>query len=88
MIDFGLKQRIDTFSVSFVEKAADILKSKEFAGKIGKSIYVVAKIERAEAAKNIDEILEVADAIMIARGDLEDYARFIIGFLELPTQTK
>ena len=88
MIDFGLKQRIDTFSVSFVEKAADILKAKEFAGKIGKSIYVVAKIERAEAAKNIDEILEVADAIMIARGDLEDYARFIIGFLELPTQTK
>jgi pyruvate kinase len=69
-IDFGLKQGIDTFSVSFVEKAADILKAKEFAAKMGKSIYVVAKIERAEAAKNIDEILEVADAIMIARGDL------------------
>jgi len=69
-IDFGLKQGIDIFSVSFVEKAADILKAKEFAGKMGKSVYVVAKIERAEAAKNIDEILEVADAIMIARGDL------------------
>jgi pyruvate kinase len=69
-IDFGLKQGIDIFSVSFVEKAADILKAKEFAGKMGKSVYVVAKIERAEAAKNIDEILKVADAIMIARGDL------------------
>jgi pyruvate kinase len=69
-IDFGLKQGINTFGVSFVEKAADILKAKEFAGKMGESIYVVAKIERAEAAKNIDEILEVADAIMIARGDL------------------
>jgi len=69
-VDFGLKQGIDTFSISFVEKAADILKAKEFARKMGKSIYVVAKIERAEAAKNIDEILEAADAIMIARGDL------------------
>jgi pyruvate kinase len=69
-IDFGLKQGITTFSISFVEKAADILKVKEFARKRDKRVYVVAKIERAEAAKNIDEILQVADAIMIARGDL------------------
>lgn len=69
-VDFGLKEGIDAFCISFVEKADDILKVKEFARKKGKSIYVVAKIERAEAVKNIEEILDVADAIMIARGDL------------------
>ncbi len=70
LLDFGLEEGMDTFSTSFVEKADDIRKVKEFARKRGKSIYVVAKIERAEAARNIDEILDVADAIMIARGDL------------------
>ena len=69
-VDFGLKEGIDTFSVSFVERADDILKVKEFARKRDTSVYVVAKIERSEAVKNIDEILNVADAIMIARGDL------------------
>ena len=69
-VDLGLKEGVDTFGTSFIEKADDIRKVKEFASKRGKSIYVVAKIERAEAARNIDEILDVADAIMIARGDL------------------
>jgi len=69
-VDLGLKEGVDTFGTSFIEKADDIRKVKQFARKRGKSIYVVAKIERAEAARNIDEILDVADAIMIARGDL------------------
>ena len=69
-VDFGLKEGVDAFSVSFVEKAEDIVKVKEFARKRGKPIYVVAKIEREEAVNNFDEILDVADAIMIARGDL------------------
>lgn len=69
-VDFGLKAGVDTFGLSFVEKADDILKIKEFARKKGKSIQVVAKIERVEAVKNIEDILDVADAIMIARGDL------------------
>jgi pyruvate kinase len=69
-VDLGLKEGVDTFGTSFIEKADDIRKVKEFARKRGKSIHVVAKIERAEAARNIDEILDVADAIMIARGDL------------------
>ncbi|MDA2915433.1 pyruvate kinase [Nitrospinae bacterium AH_259_B05_G02_I21] len=70
LVDFGLKEGVDAFSVSFVEKAEDIVQVKEFARKRGKPIYVVAKIEREEAVNNIDEILNVADAIMIARGDL------------------
>ena len=69
-VDWGLKEGVDTFGTSFIEKADDILKVKQFAEKRGKPIYVVAKIERAEAARNIDEILDVTDAIMIARGDL------------------
>jgi len=69
-VAFGLEEGIDIFGMSFVEKAQDIIRVKEFARGKGKTIRVVAKIERAEAVKNIDEILEVADAIMVARGDL------------------
>jgi pyruvate kinase len=69
-VDYGLKQGINIFGVSFVEKAEDVLKLKAFAKKRGKSIRVVAKIERAEALKNIDGIMQAADAIMVARGDL------------------
>jgi len=69
-VDFGLQHGIDTFTVSFTETAGDILKVKQFAKGRGRSVRVVAKIERAEAVDNIDGILEAADAIMIARGDL------------------
>ncbi|SCZ84817.1 pyruvate kinase [Nitrosomonas mobilis] len=69
-VDFALQDGVDAFGVSFVQAATDILKVKEFAQKKGHSAYVVAKIERAEAVENIDDILSVADAIMIARGDL------------------
>ena len=70
LLSFGLEQGVDVFGLSFVEKAEDITKVKEYAFEKGKSIRVVAKIERREAVRNIDSILEVADAIMIARGDL------------------
>jgi pyruvate kinase len=70
LMDFALGEEITTFSVSFVETAEDILRAKMFAREKGRKIYVVAKIERAAAVENIDEILEAADAIMIARGDL------------------
>lgn len=69
-VDFALQEGVDTFGVSFAETAADLLKVKEFAREKGHSAYVVAKIERAEAIDNIDEILTAADAIMIARGDM------------------
>ncbi len=70
LVDLALKEGIDTFALSFVEKAEDILKAKDFAQKKGKDIKVAAKIERVEAVKNIEEILAVSEAIMIARGDL------------------
>jgi pyruvate kinase len=69
-VAFALQQGVDTFGVSFTETAEDILKVKRFVQAKGQSAYVVAKIERAEAIENFEGILSVADAIMIARGDL------------------
>jgi pyruvate kinase len=69
-VDFGLENGVDMYCASFVTGPDDIAKVKDHAGKRGKTVYVVAKIERAEAVKNIERILEVADAIMVARGDL------------------
>ncbi len=70
LIDFALSEGVTTFGLSFVEKAGDINKIREFARKRGKAVYLVAKIERKEAVKNFSEILKAADGIMIARGDL------------------
>jgi pyruvate kinase len=69
-LEFGLNEGVSLFGVSFVEKAADIMKVKNFARAKGKEALTVAKIERAEAVKNIGPILKVTDALMVARGDL------------------
>ncbi|KPJ68793.1 pyruvate kinase [candidate division WOR-1 bacterium DG_54_3] len=69
-VEYGLRSGVTSFSISFIEKADDILKIKKFAQKHGASVHVVAKIERAEALSNIDEIIGIADGIMVARGDL------------------
>jgi pyruvate kinase len=76
-IDFGLRHGVHTFGLSFVEKASDINRVREFARKKGKTINLVAKIERREALENLDGILDAADAVMIARGDLG---------IEMPTE--
>ncbi|HII01414.1 TPA: pyruvate kinase [Methanosarcinaceae archaeon] len=70
ILEFALEEGVDTFSVSFVEKAEDIRKVRNFAADRGKAAYIVAKIERGQAVRNIDGILEEADALMVARGDL------------------
>ncbi len=70
IVDFALKKDLDIFCVSFVENSDNILKVKNYAEKKGKKIFIVAKIERDEAIENFDELLKVADGIMIARGDL------------------
>ncbi len=70
LVDFGIKEGVDAFGISFAEKSEDNVKIRRFIRKKDGSAYQVAKIERAEAVENIDAILETADAIMIARGDL------------------
>lgn len=75
---FGIAQGVDMIAFSFVMKAKDVLDLKYFIKQVEKElgivdqpeIKIIAKIEKPEAIKNIDEILDVVDAIMIARGDL------------------
>lgn len=61
---------IDYLGVSFPRDAADINHARKLLNEAGSDAAIVAKIERAEAVDNIDEILEVTDVIMVARGDL------------------
>ncbi len=70
IVDFALEKGIDIFCISFVENSDNILEVKEYAKKKGKKVFIIAKIERDEAIKNYDDLLKVADGIMIARGDL------------------
>jgi pyruvate kinase len=67
---FGLDKEVDYVALSFVKTARDILRVKEVIQERKRDTPVIAKIEKHEAVKNIDEIMEVADAIMVARGDL------------------
>lgn len=70
-IIFGIKNDIDYIAASFVRKATDILAIREILEENGaEDIKIIAKIENQEGIDNISEILEVADGIMVARGDL------------------
>ena len=61
---------VDYLAVSFAREAKDINMARKLLKEAGNQGGIIAKIERAEALQNIDEIIESADAIMIARGDL------------------
>ncbi|MCX8105019.1 MAG: pyruvate kinase [Ignavibacterium album] len=69
-IEFALKHRVDFIALSFVRSAEDVIELKNWLLMKGKEIPVIAKIEKKEAVETIDEILKIADGIMIARGDL------------------
>lgn len=69
-IDFILSQKIEWVGLSFVRKAKDIKDLKKIIDSRNSLHKVIAKIEKPEAIKNIDTIIDAADAIMVARGDL------------------
>lgn len=69
-IEFGLKNKVDFFALSFVRRPEDITELKEILKKAKSEARIIAKIETPQAIKNIDEILKLSDGIMIARGDL------------------
>jgi pyruvate kinase len=70
-IKFGCENGIDLIALSFVRRAEDVLEVKELLKKFGKpKIEIIAKIENQEGLDNIDEILNVANGVMVARGDL------------------
>lgn len=70
-IIFGIEQGIDYIAASFIRKAEDVLEIRELLEKHNAShIQIISKIENQEGVENLDEILEVSDGLMVARGDL------------------
>jgi len=69
-IEVAAKIGVDYLAVSFAREAKDINRARELLRDAGNNGGIIAKIERSEALENIDEIIDTADAIMIARGDL------------------
>ena len=70
-LEWALNNSVDYVALSFVRTAEEILQIKKYIANTGNThLRVVAKIEKPEAVNNIKEIIEAADAIMIARGDL------------------
>lgn len=72
---FGVKQGVDYVALSFVRSARDVLELRSLLNTLDKDkktapIKIIVKIEKHEAIKNFDEILEATDAVMVARGDL------------------
>lgn len=69
-LEFGAKHDVDLVALSFVQKKEDILKAKSILAKYNSSPMIISKIETKRAIDNLDEIMEVSDGIMVARGDL------------------
>jgi pyruvate kinase len=68
---FGLARGIDLVALSFVQTPADILRARAITADAGRpQVPIVAKLERPEAITRLPEIIEAADAVMVARGDL------------------
>jgi pyruvate kinase len=69
-LEFALQHGVDAVSQSFVETGGDIEAVRAAAEAVGKRPFIVAKIERLDAIRHFDEILNATDGIMLARGDL------------------
>jgi pyruvate kinase len=69
-LEFALQHGVDAVSQSFVDRAEDITAVRTAAADLGYHPMIIAKIERSGALKRIDEIMDAADGIMVARGDL------------------
>ncbi|MEC7929944.1 MAG: pyruvate kinase [Pseudomonadota bacterium] len=69
-IAFGIKEDVDFIALSFVRNASDIDDLKEILKNKTKTVKIISKIEDREGLSNIEEICEVSDSVMVARGDL------------------
>ena len=69
-LQFCIEQNLDWVALSFVREAAEVYRLKDILFRAKSDLRVIAKIEKPEAVANFDAILEAADGIMVARGDL------------------
>ena len=69
-LEFGLKHGVDLVAVSFVRTAEDVREAKRLIAARHASVPVIAKLEKPQAIEHLEEILDVADGVMVARGDL------------------
>ena len=69
-IEFGLKNKVDYFALSFVRRPSDVQELRAILTKAKSKAGIISKIETPQALEAIDEIIELSDAIMVARGDL------------------
>src|SRR3989338_8634548 len=75
-LKFGLERDVDYIAMSFIGNADDVFKLREEIRKLNKNTPIISKIERKIALDNLDEIIKISDAIMIARGDLGNEVPF------------
>jgi pyruvate kinase len=69
-LEFGVKHGVDAVALSFVRSANDVLEAKRLIRSHGHPALVIAKLEKPQAIDNLEEIFDVADGVMVARGDL------------------
>ena len=69
-LEFGLEHGVDMVALSFVRSAADVRSVKEIIAAHRQDVPVIAKLEKPQALDQLEQILEAADGVMVARGDL------------------
>jgi len=69
-INWGIKNGMEYIAVSFVKRSSDILEVRRHIEELNGNMRIIAKIETRQAVENIDEISDVVDGVMVARGDL------------------
>ncbi len=69
-LEFGLRHQVDAVALSFVRTAADVREAKRLIGGRRDDVPVIAKLEKPQAIEYLEQILEIADGVMVARGDL------------------
>jgi pyruvate kinase len=76
-LEFGLSRQVDYVALSFIRTAAEVKEARKLVESRGGRVPLIVKLEKPQAIENLDEILEVCDGVMVARGDLG---------VELPTE--
>jgi pyruvate kinase len=70
-MEFGLQElRVDYVALSFVRSADDVRAAQELMSGLGRTVPLVVKLEKGEAIDSLEAVLQIADAVMVARGDL------------------